>query len=131
MRRRIRSFSGNDPSAARVTAYVEPPRMLETAMRRYGRLAREHGRDRVAGDGLAAADRVEPFVALGLQADARLGQMEKRRQRRLQLLVMRLELGLLGDQGGVQVYQFAAAGGELLQGVGHDLLRFETLVLFV
>jgi hypothetical protein len=34
MRRSIRSFSGKPLSAAVVTAYVEPPRMFETAISR-------------------------------------------------------------------------------------------------
>ena len=44
---------------------------------------------------------------------------------------MRLELGLLGDEGRVEMYDYAAAGGDFCQGVSNDVLGFEPFKLGV
>src|SRR5580700_9401983 len=68
-----------------------------------GILMDTNGGDGVRSDGLAAADRVDPFVGLGFQADVVATQAEYPGKRRADRREMRIKLWPLADHDHVHV----------------------------
>ena len=72
------------------------------------------------GDAFAAADRAEAFVGGRFEADAFDGESEGQGEALADGVEVRADLGLFGDEGGVDVVDGGAAGGDEFAGVGED-----------